>query len=385
MYRIGLKMLTEDKAKYIGMILSISFSALIITQQMAIFIGLMRRTYSFITDTPQARIWVMNPSVKMIDDVNNVRETELMRIRSIKGVKWAMPFFKGLINVRLPNGQFQTCNLLGIDSATFIGGPHTMLEGNIEDLRKPYSIIVDKEATLDKLAQNQGKGKPKLPLRIGDVLELNDRRARVVGICSLTKTFRSDPCIYTAYKNATFYTPYVRKELSFIMAASDGSVSEELLCQQITQATQLKAYTKEQFEQVTMDYYLENTGIPINFGIAVALGLIIGIAIMGQIFFNFTTDNLKYLAMFTVMGASKRLLAYITLLQALWVGIIGWGIGTGIAACIGYCTEGTQLAFYLHWQLLVGTLLLMLLLCVGVSVSSIIRIYNVDLSLVYRQ
>ena len=385
MYRIGLKMLTEDKAKYIGIILSISFSALIITQQMAIFIGLMRRSYSFIADTPQARIWVMNPSVKMIDDVNNVRESELMRIRSIKGVKWAMPFFKGLISARLPNGQFQTCNLLGVDSGTFIGAPHTVVEGAIEDLRKPYSIIVDREAAFDKLAQYQGEGKPKRPLALGDELELNDRRARVVGICNLTKTFRSDPCIYTTYKNATFYTPYQRKELSFIMVDADGSVPEEQLCQHIAQVTHLKAYTKEQFEQVTIDYYLKNTGIPINFGIAVLLGLIIGIAIMGQIFFNFTTDNLKYLAMFTVMGASRKMLAYITLMQALWVGFIGWGIGTGVAAAIGFFTEGTQLAFYLHWQLLVGTGILMLLLCIGVSLLSIIRIYTVELSMVYRQ
>ncbi len=56
------------------MILSLSFSSLIIMQQMAIFIGLMKRTYAVISDTPQANIWVMNPSVKMIDDINPIRE-----------------------------------------------------------------------------------------------------------------------------------------------------------------------------------------------------------------------------------------------------------------------------------------------------------------------
>lgn len=384
MYRIGLKMLIEDKAKYIGMILSISFSALIITQQMGIFIGLMRRTYSFIGDTPQARIWIMSPSVKMVDDINNIRETELMRIRSIQGIVWAVPFFKGIIQARLSNGQFQSCNVLGIDSATFIGAPHTMIEGRVEDLRKPYSIIVDQEAAYDKLAQNQRDGSKK-PLRVGDTLELNDRRAQVIGICKVTKTFRSDPIVYTTYKNALFYTPHQRKELSFIVAASDGTVSEMELCKEIIKSTGLMAYTREQFENLTINYYLKNTGIPINFGIAVALGLLIGALIMGQIFFNFTTDNLKYLALFTVMGASRSLLARITLLQALWVGLIGWGIGTGVAALIGFCTEGTQLAFFLPWQLLLTTGVIMLFLCLMASILSIIRIYNVDLSMVYRQ
>ena len=78
MYQIALKMLMEDKSKFIGMILSLSFSAIIITQQSAIFLGLMRRTYSIITDTPQAAIWIMNPSVKTIDDINPIRDIDLL-------------------------------------------------------------------------------------------------------------------------------------------------------------------------------------------------------------------------------------------------------------------------------------------------------------------
>jgi len=305
MYRIALKMLVEDRAKFIGMILSLSFSAIIIIQQMAIFIGLMRRTYSSISDTPQAKIWVMNPSVKMIDDINPIRTIDLYRIRSIKGVKWAVPFYKGLIRAKLPNGQFQTCNLYGIDSATFIGMPHTMLEGRIEDLRKPSTIIINKVGAEDKLAQYQGPGLPKKPLQIGDEIELNDRRARVVGICEVTRTFRSEPVIYTTFDRALFYSPFERKQLSFILASPANTISAHDLCKRIEKITDLRAYTQDEFEDVTVDYYLRNTGIPINFGIAVLLGLLIGAAITGQIFFNFTTDNLRYLALFNVVGAQK--------------------------------------------------------------------------------
>jgi putative ABC transport system permease protein len=385
MYRIALKMLVGDTAKYIGMILAVSFSTLIITQQMAIFIGLMRRTYSFISDTPQARIWVMNPSVNFVDDISNVREIELFRVRSIEGIEWAMPFYKGLIQAKMPNGQFQTCNLLGIDAATFIGAPHTMVEGRIEDLRMPYSIIVDEEATYDKLSQKQGDGQPNRPLRIGDQLELNDRRARVVGICRVTKTFQSNPVVYTTYKNAIFYIPFQRKELSLIVATPKPGYSEQELCNRIQEVTNLKALTKDQFENLTVNYYLEHTGIPINFGIAVLLGLLVGIAITGQIFFNFTTDNLIYLALFNVLGASRRTLAMITLMQALWVALIGWGLGTGMACILGYCTEGTELAFFLAWELMLGVGLIMVLICLGSALLSVSRIFSLDLGVMFRQ
>src|SRR5579862_7475950 len=118
MYRIALKMLREDRARFIGIVLSLSFSAIIISQQASTFFGIMIRTYGTITDTPQADIWVMDPNVRMIDDILPLRDTDLFRVRCIDGVLWAVPFFKGTIQANLLNGQFQTCILIGIDDST---------------------------------------------------------------------------------------------------------------------------------------------------------------------------------------------------------------------------------------------------------------------------
>jgi putative ABC transport system permease protein len=385
MYRIALKMLIEDKAKYIGLILSISFSTIIIMQQSAIFFGLIRRTYGAISDTPQADIWIMDPSVLMIDDIKPLRDTDLYRVRSITGVEWAVPFYKGLIRARLPDGTFQTCILIGIDDATLIGGPHTMLSGSLEMLRRPDAIIVNKVGAEDKLAKSQGAGKPKIPLAPGDTLELNDKRAEVVGICDVSRTFQSQPFIYTTYNRAVSYAPAERKTLSFILVKSASGVSSTELCKKIAQQTHLAAYTKNDFEQKTVDYYMENTGIPINFGIAVLLGLFLGAAIAGQIFYNFISDNLTYLALFTAMGASPNLLARMTLLQALWVALIGWGIGSGAASMIGFLASKTELSFFLPWQLFLGTGALMLLICFLASLIGIQKIYNIDLATILKR
>ena len=44
MNSIALKMLIGDRAKYIGIIMGITFASLLITQQLAIFFGLLSRT-----------------------------------------------------------------------------------------------------------------------------------------------------------------------------------------------------------------------------------------------------------------------------------------------------------------------------------------------------
>jgi hypothetical protein len=65
MYSIALKMLFHDRAKYLGLVLGVAFSTLLINQQLGIFIGLITRAGAVIVDVPQADVWVMDPGVKL--------------------------------------------------------------------------------------------------------------------------------------------------------------------------------------------------------------------------------------------------------------------------------------------------------------------------------
>src|SRR4030042_1013848 len=134
MYSIALKMLMGDRGKYLGIIMGLTFASLLITQQSSIFTGLMTRTYGAITALSQPDIWVMDSKVQFIDDVKPLQDTELYRIRGIPGVEWAVPLYKGLLKARLENGNFQICNVLGLDDATLIGGPPQIIQGSPSDL-----------------------------------------------------------------------------------------------------------------------------------------------------------------------------------------------------------------------------------------------------------
>lgn len=79
-------MLVGNRAKYLGIIVGLTFASLLITQQSAIFVGLTTRTFGFLTDTALPDIWVMDPKVQYIDDLKPLKETESLRVRSIQGV-----------------------------------------------------------------------------------------------------------------------------------------------------------------------------------------------------------------------------------------------------------------------------------------------------------
>lgn len=367
-----------DRLKYWGLVCALSFASFIISQQGAIFVGIMKRTFSILADTSQPDIWVMDPTVQYIDDLKGMKETALYRVRSISGIEWAVPFYKGLIQARLTNGNFQTCFLIGIDDATLIGGPAHMVQGTVGELRFPDAVIVNRVGAETKLAF---KG---APLRVGDVFELNDNRAYVAGICETFRTFQSQPVIYTTYNRATTMSPQVRDMLTFILVKAKPGVDPEMLAKKIRAVTGLGAYTTWGFQKLTVEYYAKYTGIVINFGVAIVLGFIIGVAISGQTFFNFIMDNLPYFGVLKAMGASTKLLEKMVIVQALFVSAIGWGIGIGAAAIFGYGFRSTELAFSMPWWLYVLSGCSLLFICLTSALFSIIKVRRLDPAIVFK-
>ena len=385
MNHIALKMLMGDKGKYIGIIMGLTFASLIMTQQPAIFVGLMSRSYSFISDVGLPDIWVMDAKVQFVDDIKPLQDTEIYRVRGISGVEWAMPMYKGLLKVRLTDGTFQTCIVVGLDDSTLIGGPPVMIEGKIDNLRHSDSVIVDIDGARDKLGKPSPlSGEARIPLQIGDTLEINDRRAIVAGIAKVTRTFQSQPVIYTTYSRAKSYAPKERKLLSFILVKAKKGQNTTELTRRIRTATGLAAYTQAEFQELTYEYFMHNTGIPINFGISVLLGFIVGAAIAGQTFYNFTLENLRQFGVLKAMGASNLILLRMILLQAVLVGSIGYGLGVGLTALFGFAMRDTILAFKFPWQLLLFSGAGVSLICIFAALISILKVIRLEPAIVFK-
>jgi putative ABC transport system permease protein len=135
---------------------------------------------------------------------------------------------------------------------------------------------------------------------------------------------------------------------------------------------------------MTVDYFMQNTGIPINFGIAIGLGFIVGTAIASQTFYNFTLGNLRHFGALKAMGASNATLLGMILLQALMVGSIGYGLGVGAAALFVYLLGSTELAFYLPWQLLAFSAAAVTLICIFSAFISIRKVISLEPATVFK-
>ncbi len=374
---IAWKMLTGNQGKYLGIILGIAFASLLIAQQSSIFCGLMLLTTSQIQDLEGADIWVMDPNVQFVDDIKPMSENDLYRVRGVQGVAWAVRLYKGITRARMSNGNFQQIILLGLDDATMIGAPREIVAGKLADLRRPDAIIMD-EAGYKLLWPGE-------PYRLGRTFEMNDRRAVLVGVCKARRTFQTFPIVYTRYTAAVSFSPAERKVLSFILAQPESGADSQAVCRRIEQQTGLQALTREQFNWTTILYYLQKTGIPVNFGITVLLGFLVGTAIAGQTFYLFTIENLKQFGALKAMGTGNLRLVGMILFQSLVVGVIGYGLGIGAAAGFGWAVKNSsRLAFYMPWQVLAGTGVAVVFIAMLSSVLSMRRVLLLEPAVVFQ-
>ncbi len=378
MYHIALKMLLGDRAKYVMLVGGLTFAALLMTQQSAVFFGLLSWTTSHMRNM-RASIWVVDPKVEQINEIKPMRDTDVNRVRSVTGVAYAVPLYTGVIQARISDGSFKPVEMIGLDATTLVGRPQVILSGRLEDLRLPNTVFIDELAV-----QRLSVGRPR-PLTIGDTFEINDREARVIGICKTDRHFFGYPYVFTTYDEALQFAPKTRKMLSIVLAEPSPGWTAEQTARAIEKETLLKAYTESEFNNATVAWFFKNTGIPASFGTTIILGFLVGVAISGQTFYSFVLENLRHLAALKAMGASNGLLARMLILQALTVGLIGYGIGVGLTTIFGIAVLKTgQPPFLLPYQLPLFTFIVILLICMFAALLGIRKIYKLEPAVVFR-
>ena len=378
MFHLALKMLMGDRAKYIMLIGGLSFAALLMTQQNAVFQGLLSWTTSHLRNM-RAAIWVVEAHVESANETKPLRDTDVNRVRSVAGVDFAAPLFQGVLRAKTANGADKQIMLIGLHGATLFGRPAQMLAGDLELLRLPNTVVIDELG-----AQRLSEGRPR-PLGLGDTFEINDREARVVGICKTERHFFGYPYVFSSYDQALQFAPRQRKMLSAILAQPKPGLSAAEVARRIAAETGMRAYTSDEFAKVTVDYIWKTTGIPVSFLTTIILGFIVGIAVSGQTFYSFVLENLRHLGALKAMGASTWMLARMLLLQAFTVGLIGYGIGIGLAALFGFAVlPGGQPPFLLQPAALLLTAVAVVVICAFAALLGIVKVARLEPAIVFR-
>lgn len=388
MLHIAMKMLIGDRAKYVGLLMGISFTAFLVTFAASYFAGFMTRGFSLIAENPAADVWVMDPAVYSVEQTINLPDYALSRVRNVQGVRFATPLALGAVSVRFPNGRFQTFDVIGVDDSTLAGAPALTDGGSPILLRTPDAVIVDSGGTSGKLEtpvavadQWPSNGVhldvPTRELAAGDELLVDGKRIKVVGRSATLPRFPPRPLIYTSFPNAARILPREQHLLTFVLVATQRGLSSRQLARRIEKQTGLRARTSEEFKTDTVRWYLVNSEDVGDMSAMIILAMTVGFGTTGIMLYMFTYEHLKQYAVLKAMGATNRTLRVMILVQASVCALISAGLGLGLCGIAGVLVARTGFPFRLMWFApVVGAagVLIVSLTAAAISIRPVLRL-----------
>jgi len=317
-FRIGFKLLVNDKSKFFALLIGITFSVFLMMQMTAMFAGILNRAYSTVTNIGAA-MWVMDRGVNTPTSAIPMPNYVLDAVRSMDGVSYAVPLFIGGALVKLNSGNYQSVTVIGMDDSSLFGRPE-LEEGNIQDIYADNTFFVVHDAEFNKLEN------PK----IRTSFELNDHRGTIVGIARVASNgLNGVPTLYTTYNRAIEYLPTTRFTISYILVQPKNEAAVLGIKEQVAKLGYI-ALTKDEFNKSTADYYTYKTGVGTNILLMVVISFIIGLSISGQTFYTFILENLEKFGALKAIGAKNRELVYMILFMATITALIGYGLGIGL-------------------------------------------------------
>jgi putative ABC transport system permease protein len=375
MWVLAVKAMLGDRAKLITSLLGVTFAVVLVNLQGGLLLGLIRKA-SLLVDYGQADVWVGPRHTNNLEMGAFIPERWLQRLRGLDGVRRADPYVIAPSMASLRDGHAELVLLVGCDPASLLGNAWQMAQGDARAVRQPDGVLVD-ACEADKLGHCQP----------GDVLEINRQRARVVGLTRGTVGFTNNAYVFTTLERARAkYTSVVPPgQVSFFLVRAEPGADVAALCARIRERIpEVDVYERNDYGQTCMLFWLTRTGIGISFGVASFLGLLVGLAVVGQTLYAAVTERLREFGTLKALGAAEGCVARFIITQALANAVLGSVTGLMGAVVVGRLMSTVRAPVVMTGWVAAGSVALVTLVCLVAAALPYWRIRNIDPASVLR-
>ncbi|MBN2021263.1 MAG: ABC transporter permease [Pirellulales bacterium] len=367
MWSIALRTLIADRGKLLTALVGVIFSVVLVNVQGGLFFGLIRKA-SLLVEHGEADVWVGHRNMHNVDFPRDVPRRWIHRVRAVPGVRRAEAYLVGFADMTLPSGGFEGVVVVGVDRASLLGGAWNVAQGRPEDVLENDAIVLDE-------CENEKLEYP----RIGDVRELNHRRARVVAKTNGVMGFLVAPYVFTTYERAGQYLRMPPDRSSYFLVQLEPGADAEAVCADIRrQIPELDAFPKREYGWISVSFWMTRTGLGISFGAATLLGLLVGMIMVAQTLYALVLDRLGEFGTLKAMGARERHVYTILLVQASIMALAGSIAGLALVSGIQRFYSTPQAPIVVPWWLSAGSCLLVLVICLVSSLLPYQRVRKLD-------
>jgi putative ABC transport system permease protein len=372
-WRLAWRNLTRDRVRFAITVVGVSFSVVLMALQIALLIGF-AVTSSSLIDNASADFWVVPKGTSNVDQSSYIAERRRYQALATPGVAWARKLIVRFLPWKRPDGGVETVILVGIDPNDPAVKPWNFVDGSVESLKIPNGVVIDR-----LYAKKLGIE------RIGQVIEINGHRARVVGLTSGVRAFTQSPYIFTAFKSAQGMSDMPADQATYFLVKAKPGVNLSTLRQRLNaRFSELDVWKASAFSWQTRKYWLFTTGAGAGLLVAASLGLIVGIVIVAQTLYAATVERRAEYATLRAMGAGNSYLRRVILTQSVFGSVFGYGLGMIVAEGVMYLARNGTAALILPWPIVLMLAVVTLLMCCGGAVVSIRNLQKVDPAMVFK-
>lgn len=373
MGRLAWKNLFHDKVRLAVTLTGIIFALVLILIQFGLFLGFIE-TSSNVVAASGADLWISAPSIPHVNGGTPLLESKRYQMLALDGVDKVTKYGLYFIPWKLPSGAQESVQISGFELESGMGGPWNITAGSLADLRGEDTVIVD-ELYRDKLGITH----------LGQTVEINGHRARVVGYTRGIRSFTTAPYIYCSFKNAQNYIRLREQETIFFMVkVASGYTADQVKKNILDHLKDVDVYTNEEMRKKTMTYWVFGTGAGVTTLMGAALGLIVGIVVVAQTIYAATMDHIREFGTLKAMGATNGVIYQVIFTQAVLSGLMGYVVAIAIALVIAKGSEEGNALISVPPEMVVGTLGLSVVMCVLAAVISINKATRIDPAMVFR-
>lgn len=115
--RLAYKLLVNDKAKFTALLIGITFAVFLMMFVTSMLIGVLNHASATVINIG-ATMWIMDPAVQTVSNTVGMPDYVLDAVRSMQGVQYAVPLYSGAGLAKLPDGTYQSVNVIGLDDTS---------------------------------------------------------------------------------------------------------------------------------------------------------------------------------------------------------------------------------------------------------------------------
>jgi putative ABC transport system permease protein len=373
MLRIALRNLLHDRLRLGAALAGVAFSVVLVTFQVGLLHRFLRDAGALVEGS-RAPIWITSPKVTNFEFASILDERVYYQALAAPGVGKVERLVFVFARIRMPTGAYEGVQLVGLDISKGPSIPWAFSEGNVEMLREPDTIAVD-DTDIEKL------NRP----RLGEILEVNDRRAKLVGLTHQHRSFISSPFVFTSIENSYRYASRVAwGGFTYLLVTPAPGADLEAVKKGLRKIPGIDVLDGSQLANRSRTYWIFRTGAGFAIGLSTLLGFIVGTVIVGQTIYSSTMDRLKEFGTLKAIGASNRHLYRLIITQALLYAAAGYALGMAASAGVARLSAGVGSPIIISPHLVAAMLAVTAAMCVFASFLSIARVTRIVPAMVFK-